>query len=288
VVYARIAAPIPTTAAVITSPTDGTDVTHSGLTVSGTCPVITPRVIIAISDNGTEVGSVACGSDNTFSIPITLTPGQHTLIAETYTITDDTGPDSAPITITYTPPPVAHQSVVTTTTIQSSGSQAAGVAPLTLTIDEPFIVFGPAKDAIWLGSIGGGTTPYQINIDWGDGTTRNYTITSSGQQHFVHHYRSMQPHDITFHVTDAGKQEITRHYAAVTPYVSPVAGNLFAGTSQSPFGGSGLFGLYGAYLLLLAIFGGLWVRAHPFAYAKAPVHHRHYATSKHKRKPAGH
>ena len=287
VVYARNPAPIPTTAAVITSPADGATITQATLNVSGTCPAMTPAVIVAITDNGTLAGSVPCDSSGSFSVPITVTPGQHTLIARTYTITGDNGPDSAPVTITYIPPVPPPTSITHPTAGAQTTQAGQAVAPLTLTIDEPFIVFGPAKDAIWLGTISGGKTPYHVVIKWGDGSTKSYTVSSAGQKSFAHHYRAMQPHIIVFDVSDASGQNISRDYAAVTPYVPPAA-SLFGGTPRSPWSGSLPLGLYGIYLVLLALFGYLWTRAHPFVYAKVPAQRRFYAARKHKRNTTSH
>lgn len=265
VVYARNPAPIPTTAAAITNPTDGMVVSKASLPVSGTCPVITPGIIVVITDNDTTAGSVPCDDNGRFSLTLTLSLGRHVLTAKTYTITNDTGPDSNPITVFRTEP--ASQTGPSTAIEQKTipGS------PLVVTIDEPFIIFGPAKDAIWLGTITGGTLPYAVHIDWGDNSSNTYTVAKSGSQHFTHHYRSMQPHIVVLHVTDAAGRSILHDYAAVTPYTPPVA-TIVAPTL--PWGGSKPLGLYGIYLLLLALFGSLWIHAHrsrSFAYAKVPV-----------------
>lgn len=268
-VYARNPAPIPTMPSVITEPADGTVVTKTLLPVSGTCPVITPGIIVVITDNGTTVGSVPCSADGTFSLSISIDVGRHELIAKTYTITADTGPDSAPVTVIRTQPTTQAGNSATT------GNETITGSPLVVTIDEPFIVFGPTKDAVWPGTITGGTLPYKVQVDWGDSSSNAYSVTESGSRRFTHHYRSMQPHIIVMRVTDAAGRAVLRDYAAVTPYVPPAA--VVAPTL--PWGGSKPLGLYGVYLLLLAVFGGLWVRAHhsrTFAYAKVPVRPVHH------------
>lgn len=271
-VYARLPAPIPTEAAVITSPADNTVITKSRLLVSGTCPITDLGVVVGITDNGTLAGSVPCQDNGTFSITILLDTGRHTLVAKTYTVTGDNGPDSTPVTVFHVTE--AGQAGASDT---GSGEQASG-SQLVVTIDVPFITFGPAKDAIWVGTITGGTLPYRVHIGWDDGASSDYTATKEGQQSFVHHYRSMRPHTITFRVTDATGRSVVKSYAAVTPYVAPV---LFTAPS-TPWGGSVPWGLYGAYLLLLVVFGGLWARAHPYVYAKVPIRRRVAAAHKHK------
>ncbi|HSX05821.1 MAG TPA: hypothetical protein VLF69_05100 [Candidatus Saccharimonadales bacterium] len=278
-VYASNPAPVPTDAAVITDPVDGAIVTKSSVPVSGTCPDITPRVVIGILDNGDLAGSVACDSSNNFALPIVVTAGPHTLIARVYTITGDAGADSTPVHITYIAPPA-----VGSVGSEAGASEKPSGSPLTLTVDEPFIVFGPAKDAVWVGTITGGKLPYHLHIDWGDGTSNDYLITNEGQEQYTHHYSKMHPYTILLHLIDGEGRGISRSYAAVTPYVPPVASSLTP-TLPPPFRGSKPFGIYGAYLLLLAVFGYLWLTAHSFAYAKVPAAHRPASAQHRKRTP---
>ncbi len=277
VVTARNPAPIPTTPAVILSPTDGTVVSKARVLVSGTCPHTDPAVVVVITDNGVQTASTPCTASDTFSVPIIVSPGHHTLVAESWTITGDKGPDSDPVHITrIVPEDQAHANDL------SAGIAGSGNG-LIVTIDEPFIIFGPAKDAIWLGTIKGGSLPYTVKMEWGDGTVSTYKLTTSGDQHFVHHYRSMRPHIITLLVTDSSGRGALQTYAAVTPYVPPVT---FVGPAL-PWRGSLPWGLYGAYLLVLVVFGGTWARSHrSFAYAKIPARAAQRMTAIRKRRAA--
>jgi hypothetical protein len=285
-VYAKVPAVMPTEPAIITSPKDGSSVSKSSVIVEGICPDITPHVVIVITVDGAFGGSDACDDDNHFSVPIVVAPGTHTLIAQMYTITDDRGPDSEPVTFVYALPAPIQSSEA----IAAQNAEQGKTTPLVVTIDEPFIVFGPGKDAIWTGSITGGRLPYRVYINWGDGTANTYQLKQSGGQHFAHHYRSMQAHRILMRVTDPDGRGVTQVYAAVTPYVPPTAG-LLGSAPRNPFSGSAPIGIYGIYLILLAIFGYLWVRAHPsYAYAKVTTAQatvkRHYAAAKHRRRKA--
>ena len=289
-VSARIAAPIPTDAAVITAPVDGAVFHKNTLAVTGTCPVVTPRVVITIVDNGNSVGSAACDSSNTFTVPISVSPGDHTLVARSITITGDAGPDSDPVHITYiapeTPPnptPSTPSNSPTPTTPNSSG-QPADIEPLSITPGQDFIVYGPSRDATWLGTFNGGVPPYEVRIDWGDGTTDTYTITDHDQHSFTHHYHHMGSYDITVQITDSAGSTPIEHFAAVTPYIPPLSagsttGNGFWSSLVQALGGSKLVGLYLSYLALLSLFGALYLRRHPFAYAKVPVT-RHATTAR--------
>ena len=264
-VYARIPAPVPTTAPVITDPNSNRTTSKAPLTVSGVCPVIDPKVIIVILDNGSEAGSGACDANNNFQISITLQPGANLLVARSFTITGDSGPDSGPVTVTYNPP-------VPPPALGSSGNN---VSPLDLTIDESFMTFSREKDALWIGSIIGGTPLYSLRINWGDGVQNNYTLATAGQHTATHHYSTLKPYDVIFYLSDHSGQHLIRHYAAVPGYVPPAVTSPL--TTLNGRGKTNLFGLYGIYLLGLAAFGWLWTRGHTFIYAKVPVHQRYYS-----------
>lgn len=269
-VYARVPAPVPTEPAVITSPHDGDQVTKSSQLVSGTCPISNPQVIVVLMEDGAQNGSMACGNDGQFAFAVVLRPGVHTFVARTFTITNDSGPDSAPVTITYTEP-----APVTSSAEAAIQAEAAHNPPLTLTIDEPFIVFGPGVAAVWSGTMSGGSLPYRVRIDWGDGTVKTYTVYKSGHQQFTHRYTNMNPHAITLRLTDNDGRGMLQQYAAVTPYRQPVAINAAPTTPLTlglPGGNTPILGAYGAYLLLIAILGYVWIRFHPpHVYAKVPV-----------------
>jgi hypothetical protein len=185
-VTARNSAPIPTEPAIITSPADNAVITTADIAVRGTCQSADlPRVVILLLD-GTPTASAPCDSDNTFAVPLTLTLGTHALSTKIYNITEDAGPDGPTITVYYINPAAA------STDRGGNAPETAPGPPLILTLDEPFIVFGPAKDAVWLGTISGGTLPYRVHITWGDNSSNNYTITTSGAQRFSHRYHGMQ------------------------------------------------------------------------------------------------
>jgi hypothetical protein len=264
-VYATVPAPIPTTAPVITSPQNGA-VASVGLSVTGSCPITVPPVVIVIALDDVEVGSTPCNAGG-FTFPLVITPGGHSLQALAYTITGDRGPDSAKVYISYSAD--ANQApgrINPTTTDQSLGLQFHQT--------KPFVVFGPTKNAIWTGEITGGTLPYQVRIDWGDGATEDLVVKTSSTQAFSHHYHAMKPYHLTITVTDKMGRSASAHYAAVTPYRSPAAQLGITGGGGSPLGGGKLFLLYGSYLVLLFTIGIIWGRRRQFAYAPVPVRSR--------------
>jgi len=284
-VTATVPAPIPTSPAVIEQPADNSTVTDPNLTVNGTCPVTQPVVSVAIYDNGHLLGSTPC-KGGYFNLSLSLYEGNNSLLARTYTVTDDNGPDSTVVQVIYAPP-------VGTGTGSSTGSQSGGHAgrsgtvptgtsppasepgKLTVQGDKPFIPFGPNQAAQWSGVISGGSGSYTVIIDWGDGTTNTYHSVDTNTQFFSHSYSTFSPRTVQVTAGDENGTTGSSNYSAVSPYMPPAVGNILTGTSQA--GGSStinapaLLGAYGAYVSVLAGFGAVWLHFHP-GYSPAPVH----------------
>lgn len=96
-VTAKVNAPLPTSAATITSPYDQQHFTERSITVSGTCG---DGAYVIIYRNSTAAGIGGCIAGN-FSIVIDLSTGPNILQAKVYNITDNEGPVSASITVYY-------------------------------------------------------------------------------------------------------------------------------------------------------------------------------------------
>jgi|GEM_PF-5103533 len=104
IVNATVPAPLPSSPAFITSPTDQEHVSTSLITVSGTCP--SNAAYVTIYRDNILSGMSPC-TNNTFGMQLSLAPGANQLLAKVYNITNDEGPASTPITVYYdivTPP----------------------------------------------------------------------------------------------------------------------------------------------------------------------------------------
>jgi hypothetical protein len=220
VVTATVPATIPSGNPVITAPSDGTQVSTPSITVSGTCPVANPPVIITIQDETGLLGSSQCSS-GTFNVPVSLTVGTHHLTATVVTITNDTGGTSQTVAVTYLLPIVPSQPVGGTTPVVHvpRSSQPTPVTPDPLHIDSAssFIVYGYNDDAVWRGSFSGGSLPYNVTIDWGDGTREMFSKLGNEQQAFSHHYRQLRTYVVSLVVTDSAGQTTTLTLSAISP-----------------------------------------------------------------------
>ena len=275
-------APIPTQPAIITGPPAG-KVSEAQAVISGYCPRSNPSIIIEILLDGISAGSTTCTNANSFSLPITVSSGQHSVVARIHTITNGVGSDSKPFALYATFP-------ATSTTANKTTAKSAPLAKSSLNIApvSSFVVFGPAQDAIWRGTISGGLLPYSMVINWGDNSTETATVKTQAPQSFTHQYKAMRSYDITVQATDVTGSQIIRHYSAATPYTAPPAapnttGNsgssgdnngAGADNSSSPLqrilNNSALVGAYSVLLFTVAVFAVLWHRNPVFVYAKVP------------------
>lgn len=296
-VTATVPAPLPTTAAVITQPTDGAIVNTSDIQVGGTCPIIIPAVVVVLYDNGSLVGSTRCTAGGVFEMPVSISAGQHSLVATVVNITGQTGLTSDPVMVTYTPlVPIAQPLVSQPSRPQSSGNTIpvvtpSNVGPLVLTPAAPFLIFGPTIDAVWDGTMQGGTAPYTFYIDWGDGTIETHSGLSAGAQEFRHRYHKTGSYLISIRVEDSSGHSLTRHYVALSlvPFVIGLP------TSSSSTGSSSpqltlMPLLYSAYFTIVICFFIFWwyERRHRRQWAHVRISSEAHARQYHKQQSQAH
>lgn len=175
-----VPAPPPTIPAVITSPSNGATFTSTPIIVSGTCPA---NLLVKITRNSTLAGSTFCTSSGTFSIQIELVGGENILRARAYDALDQPSPESDPVTVYLNPPPTPPQ--------------------LTITSDTAFQEVSPGQLVTWAVQISGGSPPYTINWDWGDGTVEILALSAAGTVSASHTYSTPGRYNVIVRVTDS-------------------------------------------------------------------------------------
>ncbi|MEO8784840.1 MAG: hypothetical protein ABI221_00700, partial [Candidatus Saccharimonadales bacterium] len=137
-VTATVPAPSLISPATIGSPTDGAVVRQAAITVSGSCP---GSSYVRLVQNGYPTGVAICQPNGSYQIQINLAPGLNQLVAQDYNITNNPGPDSATISVTYTAPPAesssqaspASQIIVNAPNLPNSNlSNSVGRGPLNI------------------------------------------------------------------------------------------------------------------------------------------------------------
>jgi hypothetical protein len=260
-VGATVKAPIPSSPAIITSPSEGDRLGSDSQVVTGSCPIVTPQAIVAIVVDNENVGSAICDGANDFALPLRLSPGTHTVIAQVMTITGDTGPASTPLHITFTPGSTRTSATVTS---QPNGPVATP-NPLVITSEGTMLWLGDDKTATWVGTIGGGTPPYKVLIDWGDGTNKTSSDQGAGAASFDHTYTTLQPYNMSLSITDANHVALHEQFAVASFSTSAASLSVLGSATTkptSPLSNSGtILGLYGLYLTAVAVFGIAWIEA---------------------------
>ncbi len=153
----------PTSAAVIKIPTNGTRVTEIPVTVSGTCPLNT---IVELFKNGIFAGSDYCKDDGTFSMSADLLIGSNDLVARVYDALDQAGPDSNTVSITYNPPQTVPLFV-----ISAPDAVPANYQQFLLRTNAVYRGSFATEGVNMVIDVIGGSAPYALIIDWGDGKT---------------------------------------------------------------------------------------------------------------------
>jgi hypothetical protein len=242
-VAAKVSAPLVTQPAVINTPTQGAHVSSVPITVAGTCP---PNAgYIEIFDNNLMRGTAICGAGGTFSLAIDLFPGDNSLVAHGFNITDDEGPQSAQVNLVYNaqqPPgnPAGNPAINT--------PSAASI----LTVKTQFVYKGynPGDKVEWPLDISGGTAPYAVSIDWDDGNSDLISRPKSGEFKISHVYS--QPggykgsYTIKAKISDAaGQSAFIQFFVIVAAKPVAATGSIF---SKPPPGiGGGLNWLWVAW-----------------------------------------
>ena len=253
-VYATVQGPVPGTGAIITQP-DAGSIASGDTLVAGSCPIISPQVTVVLLVDNTPAGSSMCDTANDFALPVNLTPGAHTLVAQSYTINLGQGPDSQPVNITA----------------QDTGAKPVQPNAPVLSPDMPFNVLGTDRSAEWSGSITGGTAPYHVLIDWGDGTRNTYKLAAADSPHYTHHYIRLASYNTRIAVQDATGSSVQQQFAAVA-YTTFGAAAAASTTTNDDVNRPMVAGLYGLFLTVLSISCIIWLEAkHTARHGGMPV-----------------
>jgi hypothetical protein len=172
----------PTRGATITTPSNGAVFSSIPITVSGLCP---NNLLVKIFDNNVFVGSTVC-INGSYSIQIDLFNGQNQLVARVYDALDQAGPDSNVVTVTFN----SAQFIQFGTQVTLTSIYAERGAPPQSELDWPII-------------LSGGTGPYAISVDWGDGSpTDLLSQANPATLTLKHTYRTAGIYKVIIKATD--------------------------------------------------------------------------------------
>jgi hypothetical protein len=178
-----ISSPPPSKGATITTPGSGRVFTTLPVTVGGLCPQGT---LVKIFSNNIFIGSTPC-ENGTFSVQVDLFNGANDLIARVYDDLDQAGPDSNTVTVMF------------------NDAQFSGFGGrVSLTSNYARLGANPGSSLTWPIIISGGTGPYALSVDWGDGKPATLkSVPFAGNLNIDHIYDKAGIYRIIVKATDA-------------------------------------------------------------------------------------
>lgn len=181
-----ISSPPPKNAATISLPVNGRTFTATPITVSGLC---TTGLLEKVFSNNIFVGAVQC-TGGSFSLQVDIFSGRNDLIARQYDALDQVSPDSNTVTVTF-----------------QDGQVAAFGQRVSLTSSYAKMGANTGSELSWPIILSGGSAPYALSVDWGDGTALDLrSIPFAGSQNLTHVYQNAGVYRVIVRVTDASGQ----------------------------------------------------------------------------------
>jgi hypothetical protein len=224
-----IPAPALTDPAIITYPTAGSVETSTPITVVGTCPADS---YVTLDRNGLFSGVDIC-SNGGFSIETDLFVGLDQLQAQDYNLTDQAGPTSPVVDITYTPTtPVITSPTTTKSTTQSNTSTTSPSCVLLLDAAFKYQIFKVGQTFQWTVNISGCWPPYSANVSWGDGSSSIIDV-GNNQSFVISHIYFMTGKPI-IKITGSDSRGNSAFLQLTTTVMSQSALNGVIGTTITP------------------------------------------------------
>jgi len=268
-VTGKVPAPPLTEGAVITSPADGTTTASNTLLVEGTCP---DASYVTLTRNNAFSGVSVCAADHTFHINTALSPGTNQLIAQDFNITDDAGPTTPAVSVTYNPPDSGGGS---SSGSNDGGSPASGstgsqpLAPVEILSSYHFQAIPSTQTFTYQVTLRGGQAPYTLTIDWGDDTQDINTYVRAGTVTISHNYTSPGYYTIIVSISDSHGSTSTLQLITFikVPGSSGVVfsvGNTTAGPPENPLlsaltASKWLLVAWPAYTVVMLMVASFWL-----------------------------
>jgi len=216
----------PTTAPSIDSPSNGLNFDDKNITVSGSC--IT-GLIVKLFSNNIFVGSVLC-QGGTYSLQIDLFVDRNDLIARQYDSLNQPSPDSNTVTVYYIPP--ALQPILPGSTTETPDVLRSSFS---LFINYDYTILGVFPNQIYILPItfGGGTPPYAVSIDWGDGRNSLFSRDSSAKFNTEHVYKNPGTYTVKIKVIDKLGDTAYLQYVVIVngstkPFIHQIFGDRYS------------------------------------------------------------
>ena len=260
-----VAGPPPNTAPTIEEPAGGVTFVAKSIAVKGSCQA---GLVVKLYRNNFFAGSALCQPNGTYSLTIDLFIGENTLVARQFNNVGQSSPDSNVVTIYYTPPdapPPLPDSPQTTPDTASSRSGASADTPAIAQF-QLVIEYDYTLQAIYASTpfylpvkFAGGTGPYAISVNWGDGTDDVFSRSDTTPFTIDHTYQKARYYTVTMKVSDSKGEEASLQFVLLVngkPDDSLISTLLFPGGNSLSLGGAALLGAGVVLLLAGTVFIG--------------------------------
>lgn len=227
IINSQVVGPPPSTPPTIDSPIDGTTFDHKQIEVKGSCVA---DLIVKVYRNNIFAGSALCNSNGTYGLFIDLYDGRNDLIARQYDAANQSSPDSNTVTVYYTikeptlpgeGQPQGQDGTIPSPSNQLPNGGAAGqsseVAQFQLIIDYDYTLQSifPNKPFRLPVKFAGGTAPYAINIDWGDGSNSVFSKDAAMLFNTDHTYKTPGYYTVKIKVSDKNGEEASLQFVLI-------------------------------------------------------------------------
>lgn len=189
----------PTFQPIILSPKPGVTNTPK-TTIEGTC---SPNLLVRIFRNNIFAGETYCSEGGRFSVRIALFSGRNGIKAIVYSQEDKPGPASDTINVIYQ--------------IITSGANRQPPSTMLIETDYYLRQVSTGDEVYWTLTISGGSSPYEILIDWGDNNFAREKLDTAGQRIIDHKYSTSGRYNVLITVNDSsGENTILQVAVLVT------------------------------------------------------------------------
>jgi hypothetical protein len=197
----------------INSPQTDAAFTDSPITVSGNCP---DNSYVNIYDNNNFGGVAWCSAAGNWQIVTDLYSGQNNLLAQDFNATDDQGPATPAIEVSYTPPALVFEQPSQISSL-SPGTEVITPSYTALEVATNFNyqVFSAGSNYSWTIQVGGGVRPYKVLVNWGDANTTTVNLAAGPSLTIEHKYKTPGYYPVIVNITDAKYQKRTIQLAAL-------------------------------------------------------------------------
>lgn len=202
-IQATVLGQAPSQSPIIETPVSGTTFQQKQTEIKGTCIA---SLVVKVFRNDIFAGSALCQPDNTFSLQIDLIENKNDLVVRQYDLLSQPSPPSDAVQVFYS----ATQPALST-------DEGLQTAKFQLVIDYDYNFQGIfANEPFNLPvHFTGGSTPYAINIDWGDSQNNVFSRKDASQFFAEHTYTKAGPQSVKIRVSDSDGQEASLQFVLI-------------------------------------------------------------------------